>query len=59
MFDAQKKLQDVKRRDFGAIGAFVCAIGVLVIIGFYVAVRLSGTRAYQEKWKDYDDCGWA
>lgn len=58
MFGSEK-LRTIRLRDIGAIGAFVGAIAVLVIIGFYVATRLAGDRAYREKWKDYDDCGWA
>lgn len=48
-----------KLKDLGALGAFAGAIMVLVLLGFYVASRLSSERAYREKWKDYVDCGWA
>lgn len=58
MFKSEK-LRALRLRDFGAIGAFVGAIAVLVAIGFYVAGRLAGDRAYRQKWKDYDECGWA
>lgn len=48
-----------KVKDLGALGFFVGAIAMLVVIGFYVASRLATERAHQEKWKDYVDCGWA
>jgi len=41
------------------VGAFVGAISVLLLIAYYVVGRFSRERAYREKWKDYNDCGWA
>jgi len=46
-------------RDMGVAGAFVGAISVLILAACYVVSRLSSERAYREKWKDYNDCGWA
>ncbi len=48
-----------KLGDMSALGMFAGALALLVAIGFYVASRLAGERAYREKWKDYNDCGWA
>jgi hypothetical protein len=39
--------------------AFVAAIAVLLLVAGYVISRMSSDRAYREKWKDYNDCGWA
>lgn len=58
MFDKQRQ-KLAKLGDLGAIGIFAGAIAVLVLLGFYVAARLSAERIYREKWKDYVDCGWA
>jgi hypothetical protein len=45
--------------DAGVGIAFVAAIAILLLVAGYVISRLSGDRAYREKWKDYNDCGWA
>lgn len=43
-----------------AIGvAFVGAIAALLVVAGYVISRISGDQAYRERWKDYNDCGWA
>jgi len=46
-------------RDLSAVGAFIGAISVLLLVASYVIFRVSSERAYREKWKDYNDCGWA
>jgi hypothetical protein len=46
-------------RDASVGIAFVAAISILLLVAGYVISRLSGERAYREKWKDYNDCGWA
>ena len=48
-----------KKTDFVVAGSFVAAIAVLLLAAGYVITRLSAERAYREKWKDYNDCGWA
>jgi len=48
-----------KKADCVAAGSFVMAIAVLLLAAGYVVHRLAGERAYREKWKDYNDCGWA
>lgn len=47
------------RRDASVGIAFVAAISILLLVAGYVISRLSGDRVYREKWKDYNDCGWA
>jgi|GEM_PF-797721 len=49
----------ISRRDIGVLGIFVGAISVLILVACYVVSRVSSERAYREKWKDYNDCGWA
>ena len=46
-------------RDAGVWIAFVGAIAVLLVVAGYAVSRIAGDRAYREKWKDYNDCGWA
>ena len=46
-------------RDAGVGAVFVGAIALLLLAAGYVISRLAGERAYREKWKDYNDCGWA
>lgn len=46
-------------RDVGVATAFAGVVAVLLLIACYVASRLAGERAYREKWRDYNDCGWA
>lgn len=46
-------------KDAGVAAAFVGAISVLLLVACYVISRLSSERAYRNKWKDYNDCGWA
>ncbi len=48
-----------KLYDAGIGTAFVGAIAVLLLVAGYVINRLAKERAYREKWKDYNDCGWA
>jgi len=44
----------------GFVGAaFVTAIAILLLVGGYVVSRLTAEKAHREKWKDYNDCGWA
>ncbi len=49
----------VKLSDMGVAAAFAGAVAVLLMTAMYVIARLAGNRAYREKWKDYNDCGWA
>ena len=46
-------------RDASVGIAFVAAISILLLVAGYVINRLSRDRVYREKWKDYNDCGWA
>lgn len=55
----RKRHPKVPLRDIGVTTAFVGAISVLLFVACYVISRLSSERAYREKWKDYNDCGWA
>ena len=48
-----------KETDLLVAAAFVGAISVLLMAAGYVIHRLAGEKAYREKWKDYNDCGWA
>ena len=48
-----------KKTDCLVAGSFIAAISVLLLAAGYVVYRLAGERAYREKWKDYNDCGWA
>lgn len=59
LFSKKKDNRPVPLRDLGAIGAFVGAIALLLLAAGYVIYRLASERAYREKWKDYNDCGWA
>ena len=47
------------RTDFAVAAAFVGAISVLLMVAGYVIQRLASEKAHREKWKDYNDCGWA
>ena len=47
------------RADFAVAAAFVGAISVLLMVAGYVIQRLASEKAHREKWKDYNDCGWA
>lgn len=58
-FISSAQSSKTKLRDAGAAAAFVGAIAVLLIIAGYVINRLASDRAYREKWRDYNDCGWA
>lgn len=49
----------LKLCDAGVAAAFIGAITVLLFVAGYVINRLAKDRAYREKWKDYNDCGWA
>ena len=53
----QKKRDYLKDASMGV--AFVAAISVLLIVAGYVITRMASDRAHKEKWKDYNDCGWA
>jgi hypothetical protein len=48
-----------KQTDFAVGASFIAAIAILLMAAGYVIHRLSGERAHREKWKDYNDCGWA
>ncbi|MDR2931695.1 MAG: hypothetical protein LBV27_01175 [Oscillospiraceae bacterium] len=48
-----------RRRDLSVAIAFVSAISILLLVAGYVISRLASDRANREKWKDYNDCGWA
>lgn len=58
-FKLNDRLKLVRLSDAGAATAFAGAIAALVLIAFYVASRLAADRTYREKWRDYNDCGWA
>ncbi len=53
------QLRQIKLGDMGVAAAFAGAVAVLLLAAMYVIARLAGARAYREKWKDYNDCGWA
>lgn len=61
----QKKEKDTgaisnrTKKDLSMAAAFVGAVAVLLLVAGYVISRLARERAYEEKWKDYYDCGWA
>lgn len=55
----RKRANKLAKKDAGAMAIFVGAITALLIVCCYVVSRLSGERAYREKWQDYNDCGWA
>lgn len=57
--DIQKTEKRPALPDAGMGLAFVTAIAALLLVAGYVISRLSSERAYREKWKDYNDCGWA
>ena len=52
-----KSMRD--RSDLAVAAAFVGAISVLLMVAGYVIQRLASEKAHREKWKDYNDCGWA
>lgn len=54
-----EQLKKLKFRDAGVATAFVAAIAVLMLVAGYVISRLASDHAHREKWKDYNDCGWA
>ena len=53
------RVRQMKKYDTSVAAAFVAAIAVLLFVAGYVIHRLSKDHAYREKWKDYNDCGWA
>ena len=54
-----KKAAPKKQADCAVGVSFIAAIAILLMVAGYVIQRLSSDRAYREKWKDYNDCGWA
>ena len=42
-----------------SIIALVLGLISVVVAALYMIYRFLSDRAYQEKWKDYDDCGLA
>ena len=53
------QIKRLKMFDAGVGAAFIAAIAVLLGVAAYVITRLAKDHAYREKWKDYNDCGWA
>lgn len=51
--------QDNKKQDLIVGAIFVSAIALLLLVAGYVISRMSSHAAYQKKWEDYDDYGWA
>ena len=45
--------------DVGALTVVISAVTALVLVALFAALRIASERAYREKWKDYNDCGWA
>lgn len=43
---------------FSVVALVLGLVGV-VVAALYMIYRFLSDRAYQEKWKDYDDCGLA
>ena len=46
-------------KEAGLMGIFVGAISILLLVGGVIIIRLVAERSYREKWKEYNDCGWA
>lgn len=59
MFKKKIPQKTINWREISVGAAFVGAIAVLLLVAGYVISRLSSERAHREKWKDYNDCGWA
>ena len=45
--------------NIGVCGILIGVVVALLLIGGCLLSRCAAERAYSEKWKDYDDCGWA
>ena len=46
-----------KFKGFWRTLAFVVGLGVLIAAGVALVCRLLDDKAYEEKWKEYDECG--
>lgn len=46
----------------GAVAKFAAPIiGAVIVVAAavaYICLKLADEMRYNEKWKDYDDCGW-
>ena len=55
-------MKNEKQIRIGAVAKFAVPIvsAVLVAIGAvaYICLKIADEMRYNEKWKDYDDCGW-
>ncbi|MGN0679726.1 MAG: hypothetical protein ACI4JS_08705 [Oscillospiraceae bacterium] len=62
MGNLEKKLQERIDRKVGPTGKLVLPIiGAVIVVAAavaYICLKLADNVRYNEKWKDYDECGW-
>lgn len=55
------KIQKIEKK-VGPVGKVVIPIiGAVIIVAAavaYICLKLADEMRYNEKWKDYDECGW-
>ena len=50
-------IEKEKKKAFKSAIPVVCALLLVVASVAYIIYRTFSERAYNEKWKDYDECG--
>lgn len=53
----KKDLQELRKKNRQSSFPVVCALILVIASVAYIVCRTMSDRAYNEKWKDYDECG--
>lgn len=53
----KEKIKNDKKKTNPTIPVIGALLGIIGL-ATYIIMKVSEQQAYEEKWKDYDDCGW-
>ncbi len=59
MLEITKRIKNIKLGPFAkTIVPIIGAVLLVAVAVAYICLKLADEFRYNEKWKDYDECGW-
>lgn len=53
------EIEEKKKSDKKSALGVIAALAIVVASAGYIVYKMMSAKAYNEKWKDYDECGLA